>query len=91
MCLPLLDSNEYNGELLKTVKIKNGVENKYTFDFSNITEKEQTALYKVIEQVLSMRTEWTYLKPFDLENGKSCITDSWKYEYSIFELVRIYK
>ena len=37
-----------------------------------------------------MRIEWTRLTPFNLEDGEE-ITTSWKYEYGIFELVRIYK
>lgn len=31
------------------------------------------------------------LVPFNLDDGKDEVTSSWKYEYSIFELVRIYK
>jgi hypothetical protein len=64
---------------------------KYKFDFSKITDEEQTALFEIIEHVRSMRTEWVCLTPFDLENGREEITTSWKYEYGIFELVRIYK
>jgi hypothetical protein len=65
-------------------------ENDITFDFTKITQQEQNALFKIIEHVRSMRTEWTCLTPYNLENGDS-ITSSWKYEYGIFELVRIYK
>lgn len=65
-------------------------ENKITFDFTKITQEEQNALYKIIEHVKSMRPEWTHLTPYNLENGDN-ITTSWKYEYAIFELVRIYK
>lgn len=65
-------------------------ENDTTFDFTKITQQEQNALFKIIEHVRSMRTEWTCLEPYDLENGES-VTSSWKYEYGIFELVRIYK
>jgi len=61
-----------------------------TFDFTKITQQEQNALYKIIEHVRSMRIEWTCLTPFNLEKGEQ-ITNSWKYEYGIFELVRIYK
>lgn len=62
-----------------------------TFDFSKITQEEQNALYKIIEHVRSMRTEWTCLTPFDLSSHDDVVTTSWKYEYAIFELVRIYK
>jgi len=65
-------------------------ENDSTFDFTKITQEEQNALFKIIEHVRSMRTEWTCLTPYNLENGNS-ITSSWKFEYGIFELVRIYK
>ena len=65
-------------------------ENDVTFDFTKITQKEQNALFKIIEHVRTMRTEWTCLTPYDLEDGNN-ITSSWKYEYGIFELVRIYK
>lgn len=34
--------------------------------------------------------EWLRLTPYNLDEGDE-ITTSWKYEYSIFELVRIYK
>lgn len=61
-----------------------------TFDFSIITQEEQNALFKIIEHVKSMRTEWTCLTPFNLERGDGII-ESWKYEYGVFELVRIYK
>lgn len=68
----------------------NHPENNITFDFTKITQQEQNALFKIIEYVRSMRTEWTCLTPYNLEIGDS-ITCSWKYEYGIFELVRIYK
>ena len=38
-----------------------------------------------------MMVEWTDFKPYDLNEEKNCIVTSWKYEYSIFELVRILK
>jgi hypothetical protein len=65
-------------------------ENDITFDFTKITQEEQNALFKIIEHVRQMRTEWIRLTPYDLKYGNS-ITTSWKYEYAIFELVRIYK
>lgn len=64
--------------------------NKYKFDFSLITQDEQNALWKIIDHVRSMRTEWTAMTPYDLNRGDEATT-SWKYEYAIFELVRIYK
>lgn len=66
----------------------------HTFDFSLITEKEQTALFDMIEHIRSMGREtginFMNLLPYDLEQ-KDKITTSWKYEYAQFELVRIYK
>lgn len=49
-------------------------------------EKFATLFY----HVRSMSIEWRQLTPYDLENGEE-ITTSWKYEYEIFELIRIYK
>lgn len=65
--------------------------NKYKFDFSLITQEEQNALWKILEHIRTMRTEWTILTPYKLKDGRDEITSSWKYEYGIFELVRIYK
>lgn len=36
-------------------------------------------------------SEWSSLKPYNLDLNNDVIVDSWKYEYVIFELVRIYK
>lgn len=78
-------------EFLNTIKTEyNYPNNNYTFDFSNITQQEQNALFKILEHMSGMRTEWTYLTPYDLNKGDE-VTTSWKYEYAIFELVRIYK
>ncbi len=38
----------------------------------------------------SMSTEWLN-NPIDLRDDTETITTSWKYEYAIFELVRLYK
>lgn len=67
----------------------------YKFDFTKITDKQQTSLYKIIEHTISMGGEWgakswNDSKPFILDKGDE-VTNSWKYEYVIFELVRIYK
>lgn len=62
----------------------------YEFDFSKITKEEQTALYEIINHVRSNSFEWDRTKPFNLKEGTH-VSTSWKYEYSIFELVRIYK
>ncbi len=92
MFMPLLGADGNNvPEFLKTVKTHYNYPNDtHEFDFSNITLEEQTSLFKIIEHVRSFRTEWTYLTPFNLNKGED-VTTSWKFEYGIFELVRIYK
>lgn len=91
MIIPFLGNKDRPSEFLNTIKTEYSYpNNKYTFDFSKITEEEQTALYSIIEHVRSFRTEWVQLTPYNLERGDS-ITESWKFEYGIFELVRIYK
>jgi hypothetical protein len=84
-------SKENPSNFLNSIKVEYKYpENNVNFDFSKITQQEQNALYKIIEHIRSMRLEWTALTPYNLEQGDS-ITSSWKYEYGIFELVRIYK
>lgn len=95
MITPFLLSPEANSwevnDFIKSVKTEYGYpDDAYVFDFSKITPTEQTAIYKIWEHVRSMRSEWVDLQNIDLDNGSS-VTRSWKYEYSIFELVRIYK
>lgn len=78
-------------EFLNTIKTEyNYPTNKHIFDFSKITQEEQNALFKILEHMYSMRSEWTYLTPYNLNKGDE-VTNSWKYEYAIFDLVRIYK
>jgi hypothetical protein len=78
-------------DFLNSVNVEyNYPNNKYKFDFSLITQEEQNSLWKIIDHVRSMRTEWTSITPYDLSRGDE-VTTSWKYEYVIFELVRIYK
>jgi hypothetical protein len=89
--MPFLGDKDKPSEFLNSIKTEyNYPDNKHTFDFSKITSEEQTALFKVIEHIRSFRTEWVQLTPFNLENGDA-VTTSWKYEYGIFEMVRIYK
>jgi hypothetical protein len=93
MIKPFLGSNGYSSEFINSIKRDyNYDKTHYTLDFSKITKEEQTSLVEIIEHVRSMRNEWVspYLKPYDLNKGDE-ITTSWKYEYGIFELVRIYK
>lgn len=53
----------------------------------DLTEKQLESIYNHIR---SVKSEWCYLTPYNLEKGDE-VTNSWKYEYSIFELVRLYK
>ena len=49
------------------------------------TEKE------LRDHAKTMRIEWVNLTPYNIDENVDTIVDSWKYEYEIFELVRIYK
>lgn len=66
-------------------------------DKEHLLEKfDETSKEKVYEQHLkSMYSEWknrsNKIWAIDLSEGSPVITTSWKYEYSIFELVRLYK
>lgn len=83
-------------DFLNSIKTKyNSGDHTHTFDFSKITEAEQTELFNMIEHIRSFAMEWGIqsfldMLPYDLKQGEE-ITTSWKYEYGIFELVRIYK
>ena len=91
MVMPFLGEKDEPSKFLNSIKTQYDFpENKHTFDFSQITLNEQSALFKMIEHIRSYRTEWTHLTPYNLEEGQE-ITTSWKYEYGVFELVRIYK
>lgn len=80
-----------NPEFLSTVKTEFGhPDNNYKFDFTKITPEQQKALFEIIDHVRGFSMEWNQLLPYDLEKGEE-ITKSWKYEYGVFELVRIYK
>jgi len=59
---------------------------------NNISPKDLTEkqLESVWNHLRSIKSEWCYLTPYNLEKGDE-ITTSWKYEYSVFELVRLYK
>lgn len=91
MVIPFFGTTNSPSDFLNSIKTEYGCsEDKHTFDFSKITETEQTALFKIFEHIRSFRTEWVQLTPYNLESGEE-ITTSWKFEYGLFELVRIYK
>jgi hypothetical protein len=84
-------------EFLNSLKTKylSSDDVKYTFDFTKISDNEQTVLFKIIKHIRSFGREWginTFMDtvPYDLERGNE-VTTSWKFEYEVFELVRIYK
>jgi len=65
-------------------------------DLTKITEQENRSIIKMIEHIKSFANEFgvsTYFEPhlpYELDE-KPNITTSWKFEYTQFELVRIYK
>lgn len=66
-----------------------------------ITEEDVKHVSLIVAHLRDMAHEWGVFpsffgdghedSPFDLDEGKERIISSWKYEYAIFELVRIYK
>lgn len=58
-------------------------------------EANPESVYKALKHIESMAFEWgcspfSDNPPYELYNGEA-VTNSWKYEYAQFELVRIYK
>lgn len=84
-------TRETPSEFMKSVKTEYKYpKDKHSFDFSKITDEEQTAIFNLIQYTRSNRFEWLNDRPYDLKSGTE-ITSSWKYEYAVFELVNIYK
>ena len=86
-----------SSEFLKSKKriYTGSSKNEYDFDVNKITPKEKSAIVNIIQHVSGIASEWGVKnsiieQPYDL-NGNDNITSSWKYEYAIFELIRIYK
>lgn len=67
--------------------------------FEDMDEKQRLQAYQCINHVRTMGLEWGVSgwfqdsRPYDLEREakENCITTSWKYEYSIFQLIHIYR
>jgi hypothetical protein len=57
--------------------------------YKNLIEKNDHQ--ELFDHVKSMGMEWTHDFAVNLHRETPVITSSWKYEYSIFELIRIYK
>ena len=92
MVKPFLDEDGYRGDFLKSVKTNYGIrDDKYEFDGSTLNKEQQNSIVNILNHIISVHTEWNMIVPFNLDDGKDEVTSSWKYEYSIFELVRIYK
>ncbi len=89
MYAPFLDSESMLMKSVKPEVYKDG-DIQYTMDFSQVSTAENIAIKKCLDHVREFRAEWVCLTPFDLDEGDS-ITKSWKFEYNVFELVRIYK
>lgn len=86
-----LRESDFKNEFLDSVKVEyNYPQNIYNFDFSKINQEQQNQLFEIIKHVKSMQLEWTeHYSAINL-GSKQIITNSWKYEYSLFELARIY-
>jgi hypothetical protein len=56
----------------------------------NIQSLTQLEIFEAFEHLRGMYWEWSQLTPYDLDEPEK-ITNSWKYEYAIFELINIYK
>lgn len=91
MMKPFFGDDVKFSDFMESIKTSyDGGNKNHTFDFTKITQEQQTQLFEVLHHMRSMRSEWTFLCPYNLERGDQ-VTNSWKYEYSIFELVKIYK
>ena len=59
---------------------------------SKITKEDILVSIKALQHIKLMKQEWVIGNGIiNLDVNEIQITDSWKYEYNIFELVRIYK
>jgi len=94
---PFVEKDDRNyikikSEFLNSIQLHpDGDKIKKTFDISKITEKEQTAIFEMFEHIKSFYYEWNVGRPYNLDDENDSCTTSWKYEYEIFEMVRIYK
>jgi hypothetical protein len=66
-------------------------------DYDKVTKEDLQKMYIIIDHARSMACEWGVtsfigdMNPLDMDPENEKITTSWKYEYELFELVRIYK
>lgn len=90
MVMPFIE----NDELLRTVKTVYSWKvdgDKHYIDLTKLTDEQHIQLYQIIQHVKGFRSEWVNMKPYNLSDETTTISTSWKYEYAIFELVKIYK
>lgn len=98
MLKPFFDERKPISEFLNTAEHKydKNYREYLIGDITKITEEENRVIFKMIEHIQSFANEWgigAYFKdhlPYSLDE-KPEITNSWKFEYAQFELVRIYK
>lgn len=83
MLEPFFDDDKSKAEFMKTKD-------------TPMTEKEIAGVYSMIDHVRSMAMDWgvsSWFKdmvPYNLDDPKKDFITSWKYEYSIFNLVILY-
>lgn len=61
---------------------------------SNLSKEERKRLewkYEIENKLDKWSEKYFGISPIDLDESRDCITDDWSYEYSIFELIRLYK
>ena len=60
----------------------------------NLSKEERKHLewkYEIEGKLDKWSEKYFGISPIDLDESRDCITDDWSYEYSIFELIRLYK
>lgn len=80
----------YYNKMLEPFRKEGKIFNVHSLNYEFSLE-QKTALFEIYNHVRSMSYEWLPQIPYDLNDNTPEITSSWKYEYNIFELVRIYK
>lgn len=89
---------DYFENLLKTEPDDDNIADMYDYNKLSDTEKDRWHYNILLNAVKNKADEWSDryclgwgVKPYNLNKDYSTIVSSWKYEYTIFELVRIYK
>lgn len=87
MLNPFLGNSEFE-DSIKTIYGEKEIS--YDFDEHKLTSKQKSKILTMINYLKSLRMEWTGGLIYDLSSTEK-VTESWKFEYSIFEIIRIYK